>query len=272
MLNNEHKAGINKNEIDLCLFSVIKAGKEILKIYNNDITVEYKSDLSPITAADKSAHDVIVEHLSQTPYPILSEEGMDINFHERLCWECYWLIDPLDGTKEFINRNGEFTVNIALINNGVPVFGIVYAPVLKILYIGIAEEGAWKVELENDKFPDKWKIKKNQFPIKQPSNKCFTVVASRSHTTIETNNFIAELEKIHGQLEFISMGSSLKLCLVAEGKADIYPRLAPTMEWDTAAGDAITRSAGCKVVQFDNGEPLRYNKENLLNPWFIVKR
>ncbi|MCX2739966.1 3'(2'),5'-bisphosphate nucleotidase CysQ [Pontibacter anaerobius] len=258
--------------VDLILTASIKAGEGIVSIYESAHSIDYKADNSPITEADKVGHRIINRYLNQTVYPILSEEGKNVHLSERIKWDNYWLVDPLDGTKEFINKNGEFTVNIALISAGTPVIGVVYVPVKKWLYVGIEGEGAWKLELEDHQLPPDWKSAGIKLPVDQCNNDCYTVVGSRSHTTEETNKFISNLEKKHGELSFLSMGSSLKICLVAEGKADIYPRLAPTMEWDTAAGDAIARSAGCKVVQYETGEPLQYNKKNLLNPWFVVKR
>ncbi|RDV16110.1 3'(2'),5'-bisphosphate nucleotidase [Pontibacter diazotrophicus] len=252
--------------------AAIEAGIKILKIYEQEFTVEYKSDESPLTLADKMAHEVIVSFLEKTPYPVLSEEGSRIPFEDRKNWPSYWLIDPLDGTKEFVKRNGEFTVNIALIKNNVPVLGVVYAPVKQWLYVGASGEGAWKLELTEHQLPDNWKEAGKSLPLKAAEGRKYTVVGSRSHRSEETEAFVARLQEEHGEVAFVSMGSSLKLCLVAEGVADIYPRLAPTMEWDTAAGDAIARSAGCSVVQYHTGTPLQYNKENLLNPWFVVKR
>ncbi|PRY13281.1 3'(2'),5'-bisphosphate nucleotidase [Pontibacter ummariensis] len=260
------------NLSDHIALAALAAGKEILKVYENEFTVAYKTDQSPLTLADSKSHDIITQYLEQTPYPVLSEEGRDIPFEERSTWPYYWLVDPLDGTKEFVTRTGEFTVNIALIHQGKPVLGAVYTPVKKWLYIGSEGEGAWKLELQDHQLPENWKEAGQRLPLKLDQERSYTVVGSRSHKSKETDAFIAKLEKKHGQLNFVSMGSSLKICLVVEGTADIYPRLAPTMEWDTAAGDAVARSAGYQVVQYENGDPLLYNKENLLNPWFIVQR
>ena len=235
-----------------------KAGEEVLKIYNKDFEVEYKDDKSPLTIADKISHNLIVEGLKKYNLPILSEEGKNISYEERKKWELFWMIDPLDGTKEFVKKNGEFTINIALIYKNEPIFGVVYAPVLNWLYFN-DNKNAYKIE--NNKL-----IK---LPFKRDNNK-FIIVASRSHLNEETKKFIDSI-KTDKQKEFISIGSSLKLCLVAEGKADIYPRLAPTMEWDTAAADAIVRKVGKKVYQVENNLFLEYNKENLLNPIFLVK-
>ena len=170
-----------------------------------------------------------------------------------------------------MKRNGEFTVNIALIKEGFPVLGVVYAPVKQWLYLGASGEGAWKLELKEHQLPENWKEVGERLPAKVSKVRKYTVVGSRSHASEETNDFISKLQEVHGDIAFVSMGSSLKLCLVAEGVADIYPRMAPTMEWDTAAGDAIARSAGYRVLQYENDAPLQYNKENLLNPWFVVK-
>ncbi len=256
----------------------IEAGEEIMNIYNsNDFEIQLKSDNSPLTIADKNAHNIIFNELSKTDYNILSEEGKSVSFDKRKKWEYYWLVDPLDGTKEFIKRNGEFTVNIALIHKDTPIMGVVYAPFLKDLYIGTLEYGSYKINnidptnSKNEISIDKLMIEKNSLPFAN-KRKNYTIVGSRSHMNKDTEQFIENLKKIHGDIEFISKGSSLKLCMLAEGKADIYPRFAPTMEWDTGAGHVIAVGAGCIVTQKDAVTPLIYNKKNLLNPWFIVKR
>ncbi len=255
-----------------------------MPIYNNEIQVEYKDDKSPLTLADKRSNEVIIEYLKETPYPILSEEGKSIPYSERKYWERFWLVDPLDGTKEFIKRNGEFTVNIALIENGIPIIGVIYVPVTDYLYFASKERGAYLVndhnmdiefdlQINDPEEANEMKIVKHsgiKLPIKN-NGRPYTVVASRSHLSAETETFINDLKAKHGEVELISSGSSLKLCLVAEGKADVYPRLAPTMEWDTAAGQAIAECAGKKVFDFATGLPMTYNKENLLNPYFIVQ-
>lgn len=247
--------------------AAIKAGKEILDVYyNSDFEVEFKSDNSPLTIADKRAHNVIVEYLSPTEIPILSEEGKTISYEERRKWNLFWLVDPLDGTKEFVKRNDEFTVNIALIKDNAPIAGVVYVPVTKTLYWSNLK-GSFKaiVEDENETFTD---IHKLPLSTKQDS---YVVAGSKSHMNTETEAFIQSLDTKGKPIEMKSKGSSLKICMVAEGFADIYPRLAPTMEWDTAAGHAIVKFAGKQIIQFENKEPLVYNKENLLNPWFVVE-
>ena len=252
------------------------AGKDILSIYNDpasDFQIEKKADNSPLTIADKKAHATIAGYLQNTPYPLLSEEGKHLPYTERCAWTTLWIVDPLDGTKEFIKRNGEFTVNIALVRNSVPVMGIIYLPVKKELYFVEETLGAYKlsdVTARGGASLEELTAKAVRLPIKDSRDK-FVIVASRSHLSPETEDYIEEMKRCHSDVELISSGSSIKICLVAEGKADVYPRFAPTMEWDTAAGHAIARAAGMEVYQAGKEEPLRYNKEDLLNPWFIVE-
>lgn len=234
------------------------AGKAILEVYkSDDFSIENKADDSPLTRADRAAHIVIVDFLNITGLPVLSEEGKTIGFETRKNWDIFWMVDPLDGTKEFIKRNGEFTVNIALIEHGYPVMGVVYVPVTDTLYYGSQHSGAFKKQGSSE--PSAISVSGIEQKI--------TIVASRSHMSVETEDFIAGY---HGA-ELISMGSSLKLLLVAEGRAQLYPRFAPTMEWDTAAAHAVVLAAGGEVLQMPEELPLTYNKENLLNPWFLVK-
>lgn len=256
------------------LAAALEAGKAILKVYEGTFKVEYKEDRSPLTEADKKAHNIIAELLSETGIPMLSEEGRDIPFSERERWHTLWIVDPLDGTKEFIKQNGEFTVNIALIDNGIPVMGVIYVPVEETLYFGAEGLGAYRIDkifhqkgLES---LDDYIQKATKLPEQQERD--FTMVGSRSHMSKETAEYFDGIRKEYPEAEIISRGSSLKICMVAEGSADVYPRFAPTMEWDTAAGDAIAREAGFETVRPDNDKPLQYNKENLLNPWFIIKK
>lgn len=239
-----------------------QAGEAIMQIYQKDFAVEYKADQSPLTEADKAAHDIIVVGLEQLglAVPILSEEGKHLPYEERKDWDYFWLVDPLDGTKEFVKKNGEFTVNIALIHKDTPVLGVVYAPALNQCYWAKQGEGAFK---DGRKLP---------LNAKQ-ERKAYIIVASRSHMSDETQAFIDEI-KTDKAKELVSIGSSLKICLVAEGEADIYPRLGPTMEWDTAAAHAIAKEAGMKLERFcfEQGyNPHLYNKPDLLNDWFVVK-
>ena len=254
----------------------IEAGKAILKIYDTDFEVTNKADSSPLTRADLESHDVISRVLEGTGIPILSEEGKDMSYDLRKDWELFWLVDPLDGTKEFVNRNGEFTVNIALISGPFPIAGVIYIPVSDELYIGMENQGSYKFRQVKKTIYEASSLFQfmetgQKLPEDTPGRP-YTVVGSRSHMSAETEAFIDELRAKHDPLEFSSRGSSLKLCMVAEGKADIYPRFAPTMEWDTAAGQAIAECSGAGVVEALTRERLRYNKEDLLNPWFIVER
>ena len=245
--------------LSITIEAAIKAGERIMEIYENeDFEVDFKSDNSPLTKADIASHNIIESYLNKTGIPVLSEEGKGIEYDERKDWSRLWIVDPIDGTKEFINKNGEFTVNIALVERGVPIAGVVYAPAIDDLYWA-DETGAYK---NGDKLP----LTTNHTP-----EKALTIVASRSHMSQETQDYVDSLKAGTESIELTSVGSSLKLCYVAEGKADQYPRLAPTMEWDTAAAHAVALQAGKEVLDFKTRKPLQYNKENLLNPWFLVK-
>lgn len=278
------------------IHAAVKAGNAILQVYRSaDFKVEEKTDNSPLTLADRNAHDVIMQHLSNFGIPVLSEEGKHTPYNERKNWETFWLVDPLDGTKEFIKKNGEFTVNIAMISKKKPVAGVVLVPDKNILYFASSEIGSYRVDLSqiaellgaksgNMDWPTDLSDSKTaatvselighstRLPISQSPNQPYTIVGSRSHATPELEAFVEEKRRAYGEVEFISAGSSLKLCLVAEGRADIYPRTGPTMEWDTAAGQAVVECSGGKVYKYDTTEPLVYNKENLLNPWFVAHK
>ena len=256
--------------------AALKAGKAILDVYKNeDFGVEMKSDNSPLTIADKRAHEIIINTLKSTGYPVLSEEGKSIEYEERSQWEKFWMVDPLDGTKEFVKRNGEFTVNIALIENNTPVMGVIFVPVLSELYFASAATGAKKIKIKTTDIStdnDIDKLSGNAIPLKgKTTGNDIVVVASRSHFSEDTEQFVNKLKSQYNSIDFVSKGSSLKLCLIAEGIADIYPRFAPTMEWDTAAGHAIIKHSGNIITQADGKTPMVYNKKDLLNPWFIVK-
>jgi 3'(2'), 5'-bisphosphate nucleotidase len=242
-----------------------EAGSAIMAIYQDaDLGTTQKEDKSPLTNADLASHQTIVKGLQGlTPeIPILSEEAKALPYEERRTWPAFWLVDPLDGTKEFIQRNGQFTVNIALVQGGSPVLGVVYAPAIKVSYWGAQGYGAFKQEEEKEAV----RIQTRAYP-----EATITVVASRSHAGPETEAFLQKLQAAYADksVELISMGSSLKLCLVAEGVAHLYPRFGPTMEWDTAAAQAVVEQAGGRVTNLQ-GDPLQYNKENLLNPFFMV--
>jgi len=265
-----------RNLLSIAINAAIKAGKLIMEVYNsNDFHVNLKSDKTPLTLADRQAHTEIANSLSKTRIPTLSEEGRNILYEERKGWEYFWLVDPLDGTKDFIKRNGEFTVNIALIINGYPIMGVVYVPVLENLYFSLKPEGSYKVtSIEPTLTPslryDELTSIGNKLPLAKKHDK-FTVVGSRSHMNHDTEEYIASLEKKYGDINLINRASSLKMCMVAEGIADIYPRFNSMWEWDTAAGQAIVEGAGCFVISAETNQRLVYNKEDLHNPWFIVK-
>jgi 3'(2'), 5'-bisphosphate nucleotidase len=250
------------NQIDVQDIVTIakEAGNAIMKIYKQDFEVEYKQDSSPLTLADKKANDIIEDGLNKLliNFPILSEEGRSIPYEDRKHWEYFWLVDPLDGTKEFVKKNDEFTVNIALIHKDTPVLGVVYAPALDVCYWAKQDEGAFK---DGKKLPLKT----------ESQRKVYKIVASRSHMSDETQAFIDAIDT-DKEKKLVSIGSSLKICLVAEGEADIYPRLSPTMEWDTGAADAVVREANKNIRKYENNKygPHLYNKNNLLNQWFVV--
>ena len=266
------------------IISAVKAGQAILEVYDSaDMGIEKKADDSPLTLADRRSHDIIMADIDGFGIPILSEEGRNIPFAERKQWSRMWIVDPLDGTKEFIKRNGEFTVNIALAEGGTPTMGVIYVPVTDTLYFADRELGAFKIddckkggvgERQPGGAGGVESMMKNaaRMPLQQEKGRPFTIMGSRSHATPELEAYVESMRNQYGEVDFISSGSSLKICLVAEGRADIYPRLGPTMEWDTAAGQAIALASGAQVVRHDDGSALAYNKENLLNPWFIVER
>jgi len=257
--------------IDKAINAALLAGMKIMEVYSStDFHVQVKEDQTPVTLADQNAHDQILKTLESTQLPILSEEGIHLSYSERKNWELYWLVDPLDGTKEFIKRNDEFTVNIALIQKNEPIAGVIYAPVTGELYVGISGIGAFKLcnpsedctfqimQLSGIKLPEKLKSDR------------FVVLVSRSHMNPETEVYIDKLRKKHESIEIIRMGSSLKICKIAEGNADVYPKIGKTMEWDTAAGHAIVKAVGKNIFLPDLVTELTYNKEDLQNPHFIV--
>ena len=256
------------NSLTQSILGIAKdAGAEIMAIYEKDFAIYEKQDTSPLTEADLAAHNVIVNALeSVSDLPILSEESADIAWDERKSWQSYWLVDPLDGTKEFIKKNGEFTVNIALIEDGKPTLGVVYAPALNKSYVGVVGEGAW-TEVDGAFTPISAR--------KHDGSEVWKIVGSRSHQSPEIQNLLAQLS---GDTELVAMGSSLKLCLIAEGEAHLYPRLGPTSEWDTGAAHAVALAAGANVTVLDpanpldnNADALTYNqKESVLNPFFLV--
>ncbi len=255
-MENMDLAGIQAKVIDVAH----KAGQKILKIYESEFEIEFKNDASPLTVADTTAHRCLVEVLQnlEPRFPILSEEDSELPFTERKEWRTYWLVDPLDGTKEFINRNGQFTVNVALIHDHEPVMGVVHVPVQDTTYFAAEGLGAFKQQRDGQPVPIR---------VRKPAPQKLVIVGSRSHQTPAFEHY---LKRLNGEYELISIGSSLKFCLVAEGVADLYPRLGPTSEWDTAAAHCVVAQAGGFVVDLQ-GKSLRYNtKPSVLNPYFLV--
>jgi len=256
---------LNKINVQDIVGLAKQAGDSIMQIYQKDFEVEFKGDQSPLTEADKAAHMIIeaglkdLDAINSTSIPLLSEEGKNTPYEDRKDWEYFWMVDPVDGTKEFIKKNGEFTVNIALIHQGEAVLGVVYAPALAEMYWAKKGEGAFK---DGRRLPLKTSAQRETYKI----------VASRSHMSDETKKLIEGIET-NKEKELVSIGSSLKICLVAEGEADVYPRIAPTMEWDTAAAHAVILEAGVNIKTYEAGKlakQLTYNKVSLLNPFFIA--
>jgi len=251
-------------EWNILIRIVQQAGDAIMQIYQQeDFGVEYKSDQSPLTLADKKSNDVIMAALTKhfPDIPIISEENREIAFDERKKWKYCWIVDPLDGTKEFIKRNGEFTVNIGLAAENRIVMGIIYVPVSKETYFGRKGDGAWCIDKDGIK---------NTLHARVAGKKKLVMAGSRSHPSKEFDGYIKQRTLEYDSFEIISAGSSLKFCLVASGKAHEYPRLGPTMEWDTAAGHAIAEAAGARIFEYPSGNELLYNKKDLHNPYFIV--
>ena len=264
-----------ENLLNIALEAAIGAGIKIMEVYHGkDFEIESKHDNSPLTRADKVANAVINNHLERTGIPIISEENKLLGYDERKDWTRCWIVDPLDGTKEFIKRNGEFTVNIALVENGKPILGIIYTPVNRELYYALVpRQKAYKVLLDTDhSFPEQVLGQKGMLGRPKKKSSRLRIVGSRSHMNQETMEYLKELKKSHNSIDVVPKGSSLKFCLIAEGKADIYPRFAPTMEWDTAAGHAICNALYIKVLNVKkNGAELTYNKPDFRNDYFIVK-
>ncbi|MEX0290790.1 MAG: 3'(2'),5'-bisphosphate nucleotidase CysQ [Flavobacteriaceae bacterium] len=260
--------------LEMAIRAAIDGGKEILKVYTQEeIKVAHKKDESPLTEADSAANTAINRVLLTTDFPIISEENKQLDYSVRKNWEYCWIVDPLDGTKEFIKKNGEFTVNIALCQDGTPILGVIYVPVTRELYYAVVEEKkAYKTILTVTHTIDGELYSQKDEIAPTKDAQVVRVVGSRSHMNDETHQFIETLKESYEEVEIVSKGSSLKFCLVAEGLADIYPRFAPTMEWDTAAGQAICNAVGLKVTIGNTGDKLTYNKNDLLNPFFLVSK
>lgn len=256
---------MNDRLLDIAIATAIAAGQQIAKIYQeDDFDVEIKEDATPITRADKAAHKIIVAALAETGIPIVSEEGVIPGYEERKDWQQFWLVDPLDGTKEFVKKNGEFTVNIALIEKNIATLGVIYVPISETLYYGKTGVQAVKAQCKEGKI-----VLKQNLPLMQDSVDKYIVVASRSFKDADTEQYIAGLGR---EVEIVSRGSSLKLCMIAEGSADVYPRFVHLKEWDIAAGVAIVNATGGSVIEVKTKQQLTFNSERLEAPYFIAKR
>ncbi len=254
--------------LEIAIKASFKAAKEVMSIYDSgEFDVELKSDNSPLTIADKTAHTIIKEELEKTGIPILSEEGKHLPYKERKHWDKLWIVDPIDGTKEFIKKSGEFTINIALIEQQKPVLGVVYAPALAVLYWG-GQSGSFKLTEVQDFNEFEYRLdSRKKLPLTH-TNEAFTIAASKSHLTNTTREFINQKKASYSNVEIVSKGSSLKICMVAEGLVNCYPRFGTTMEWDTAAGHAVCVNADAEINDL-NQIPLSYNKEDLRNTEFL---
>lgn len=261
-----------KSYLNIAIRSAIEAGEAILGIYETDMDVSLKADASPLTAADLASNNVINSYLKETDIPVISEENKQISYNDRKFWNRFWIVDPLDGTKEFIKKNGEFTVNIAICEGQAPTLGVIYVPVSRELYYAdVASGKAYKTIIgKDDRMPSAMFAPEDLIGPSVKGNGVIRVVGSRSHMNQDTLDYIDQIKEGYSDVEIVSKGSSLKFCLVAEGSADVYPRFAPTMEWDTAAGHAICKAVGLKVISQATNQELAYNKENLLNDYFLV--
>ena len=258
--------------------AAVKAGAAIMRVYKNsdDYDIGIKDDKSPITIADRLAHKAIKDALGATRIPILSEEGREMLYDERRNWDLFWLVDPLDGTVEFIKGNNEFTVNIALMENNECVASAVYVPYLEKIYIAMRGAGSFvkrgvAPDADADYSYDSIVAGRERLPLRDEANERQRIAVSRSHQTPETGEYVREALSRHPEAEVMEQGSSYKFCLLAEGSVDYYVRTTRTYEWDTAAGELILTEAGGTARSLPDGEPFRYNKEDLSNPWFVCK-
>lgn len=265
--------------LHMAIKAAIEAGRHIEKVYQEPFSIEYKEDDTPVTIADKQANAIIESALAESNIPVLGEEGEHFPYEQRKHWEQLWIVDPLDGTKEFINRNGEFTVNIALAIKGVPVIGVIFSPVFKDLYFAAEEIGSYKIDkhqfIEHTENINAYSMQELMaLAVQLPSQALpdtHTIVASRSHPNAATKKFVQD-RKQQRETKLINTGSSIKMCLIAEGKAHEYPRYGRTMEWDTCAGHCILKNAGGEIISLEDKLPLRYNKEDIANPDFLAYR
>jgi 3'(2'), 5'-bisphosphate nucleotidase len=256
--------------LDVAIKAAVDAGQATLGYRRKNLEVHHKDDLTPVTAADRAAHRIILQHLDEALWgiPVLSEEGEHLSYAERRRWHSFWLIDPLDGTKEFLLDGGEFTVNIALLNNRLPAIGVVYVPATDVLFAGTVTSGAFVMEGASAHRATNRQT--TALPRENRDHRPVTVTVSKSHNTPQTDAFIDVMRQAYGEVEVKRASSALKICQLADGVADFYPRYGPTMEWDTAAGDAILRAVGGRVVRARDGRRLIYNKRDLHNPDFVA--
>jgi len=252
--------------LSVAIEAAIKAGEKIMTFYNADYPIEIKSDESPVTIADKSAEEIIISYLKRTLLPIISEEHENTSYEQRKEWNFCWVVDPLDGTKEFIHKNGEFTVNIALVENQMPVIGVIYSPAGNDLFFASKDMGSFKTKVRSGNI-DAPSLQK--LPLKNSSSPV-VIAVSRSHSNEKTEAFVNAFREKYPDLKTLASGSSMKMCRVAEGEAHLYPRFGRTMEWDTAAGHAILSFANASLLNIGNMQELKYNKEDLSNPDFIA--
>jgi len=257
---------ISSKLVNTALVAVVEASEKIMDIYQRDFERTKKIDGSPVTEADFASSEILREHLQTTDIPITGEERKKASFEERKKWDYCWCIDPLDGTKEFIKGNGEFVINIALIKNHKPSFGLIASPVNKNIIFGSPATGAFSCNFSEINKPALWSKLEPLPPIEIP----ITIISSRSHYTGDILSLIHRIEEHYNKFESIKMGSALKFFHLVRGMADVYPRFAPTMEWDIAAGHAIFNAVGGEIIALENGKPLVYNKSNLMNPYFIA--
>ena len=273
------------NFLPVVIAAALEAGDAALAVYEGAFDVTEKADHSPLTLADMRSHEIISAALKPLQIPVLSEEGRDVPYEERSRWPALWIVDPLDGTKEFVKKNGEFTINIALVADNRPVMGVIYVPVTGMLYFAADPLGAFSVSRTgmppgwHDGWHDSWNDNlpplisaAKKLPLEKRDERPYTIMGSRSHATPELTAFVDEMKKCHEMVELVPAGSSLKFCRIAEGFADVYPRMGPTMEWDTAAGQVIAEQSGAAVLDYYSRTTLEYNKPDLTNPWFIVER
>ncbi|MFW5792906.1 MAG: 3'(2'),5'-bisphosphate nucleotidase CysQ [Bacteroidota bacterium] len=262
------------NSFEIAVNAALNAGEEVIKIYAQDFHEEIKDDGTPITIADKKANSCILDNLKKTKLPVVSEESRIADYNERKNWDYYWLIDPIDGTKEFINKNGEFTINIALMKKDSPIAGIIFVPAINQLYFGVDNAGSYSIEIDNKNISylslQKLLSTSKKLTTPESPTNIYNIAVSRSHLNNRTKSFIEKIKTKSTQINLIETGSSLKFCRLCEGICNIYPRYGKTFEWDIAAGHAILAANGGELYDVNTLKPLKYNKTEMLNPYFMA--